>query len=117
MNAVPTPLAARRAALLRQRLMLDWRRQGVSLREMSRRLRLAPETVRKSLASVNVVLPGESQFEQPEPNDPPPGFDPANLRRCRSCGALVYLWPCLACELEAETVTSSSQGATCHVHS
>jgi|GEM_PF-3242333 len=27
-----------------------------------------------------------------------PGFDPANLRRCPGCGAMVYLWPCLACQ-------------------
>lgn len=33
--------------------------------------------------------------------DQPPGFDPASLKRCPSCGALVYLWPCLACELNA----------------
>ncbi len=30
-------------------------------------------------------------------NGDPPGFDLANLRRCAGCGALVYLWPCLAC--------------------
>ena len=42
-------------------------------------------------------------------------YDPANLRRCRSCGALVYLWPCLNCALEAGTATSSNQGVTCHV--
>ncbi len=34
--------------------------------------------------------------------DQPPGFDPASLKRCPSCGAMVYLWPCLACDLNAE---------------
>jgi hypothetical protein len=28
------------------------------------------------------------------------GLDPAQLRRCGGCGAMVYRWPCLACALD-----------------
>jgi hypothetical protein len=107
MNAV----LIRRAALARHRLLRDWRRQGVSLREIARRLNVAPKTVRRSLEDLT-LLPDDL----PPTNDPPPGFDPANIRRCRTCGALVYLWPCLACAMTSETSTTTNQGATCHVH-
>ncbi len=35
-----------------------------------------------------------------DPTDPPPGYDPQQVRRCSGCGKQVYLWPCLACQLE-----------------
>jgi hypothetical protein len=109
MNAVLT----RRAVRQRQRLLLEWRRQGTSLREIARRLNLAPKTVKQSLAELELA----AQDELPEPNDPPPGFDPANIRRCRTCGALVYLWPCLACSLTEPAPEPLKTGVTCHAHS
>jgi len=113
MNAV----LIRRAALQRHRLLRDWRRQGVSLREIARRLNVAPKTVQRSLEDLT-FLPGDvAASDIALPDDPPPGFDPANLRRCGSCGALVYLWPCLACAMADESSTTPNQGATCHVHS
>jgi hypothetical protein len=35
-------------------------------------------------------------------DDPPPGYQAKNLRRCPTCGAMVYLWPCLACRMKAQ---------------
>ena len=32
-------------------------------------------------------------------DDAPPDYAPENLRRCRGCGAMVYVWPCVACEV------------------
>lgn len=32
-------------------------------------------------------------------DDAPPDYVARNLQRCPGCGAMVYLWPCLACRL------------------
>jgi hypothetical protein len=37
------------------------------------------------------------------PDDAPPDFVPQNLRRCPHCGAMVYLWPCIACSQGVST--------------
>ena len=37
--------------------------------------------------------------ELPE-DDAPPDYSAANLRRCSGCGAMVYVWPCIACQLD-----------------
>ena len=34
-------------------------------------------------------------------DDRPAGFDRECLNRCQGCGARIYLWPCLQCELRA----------------
>jgi hypothetical protein len=39
-----------------------------------------------------------SEEELPE-DDAPPDYVASNLRRCPGCGAMVYVWPCLACRL------------------
>jgi len=43
-----------------------------------------------------------SEGELPE-DDAPPDYVASNLRRCPGCGAMVYLWPCLACSLGTST--------------
>ena len=43
----------------------------------------------------------DERLDLPE-DDPPPGYDARNLRRCPTCGAMVYLWPCLACHMKAQ---------------
>jgi hypothetical protein len=40
--------------------------------------------------------PGEEELPE---DDAPPGYVAGNLRRCGGCGAMVYLWPCLACRM------------------
>ena len=35
-------------------------------------------------------------------DDAPPDYVPDNLRRCPSCGAMIYVWPCLACRMAVQ---------------
>ena len=83
MNAVHT----RRAIRQQQRLLLEWHRQGRSVRWIARQLNIAPETARKTLQELLQLVPADNPNSlEPSLNDPPPGFDPANIRRCRTCG-------------------------------
>ena len=63
------------------------RRTGLSRRTISR---IAKEGRRKLTAA-------DISDEQPA------GFDPECLNRCRGCGARIYLWPCMQCEIRART--------------
>jgi len=38
-------------------------------------------------------------------DDSPPDYVAQNLRRCPHCGAMVYLWPCIACSQGVSTPT------------
>lgn len=81
----------------------DLAAQGHSQRWIARRLGIDRDSVAQILREtqrkpLEVIFPSDL----PKPEDDPPGFDPANIRRCAGCGALVYLWPCLACWLAAE---------------
>jgi hypothetical protein len=40
-------------------------------------------------------------------DDAPPDYVATNLRRCTSCGGMVYQWPCLTCELRARPLERS----------
>lgn len=89
--------------------------QGVSERWIARRFDLSAPTVRdrlrqiRSETAVPLPLVPFPPGDPPLPgDDTPPGYDPANIRRCRGCGALVYLWPCLACCLSEVAVTEST---------
>ena len=83
--------------------------QGLSTRQVARQVQLSATTVHRRLRRIRsesgIALsptgfpPGDFP---PLPDEGPPGFDPANIRRCRGCGALVHLWPCLACCLAEE---------------
>jgi len=44
-------------------------------------------------------------------DDAPPEYVPLNLRRCAGCGAMVYLWPCIACKLATATRGVRVQGS------
>ena len=39
-------------------------------------------------------------------DDAPPDYVATNLRRCTSCGGMVYQWPCLTCELRGRPLRS-----------
>ncbi|XRN65532.1 helix-turn-helix domain-containing protein [Anatilimnocola sp. NA78] len=72
--------------------------QGHSRRWLAQRFGVSPSAISRCLRRA------EKKSSQPAAkivgnSDPPPGFDPENLRRCPCCGSLVYLWPCLACQL------------------
>ena len=62
------------------------RRTGLSRRTISR---IAKEGRRKLVAA-------DISDERPA------GFDPECLNRCRGCGARIYLWPCMQCEIRAK---------------
>jgi hypothetical protein len=36
-------------------------------------------------------------------DDAPADYVAANLRRCPDCGAMVYVWPCVACRIVTTT--------------
>ena len=64
--------------------------------EIARELELSPWTI----ANIARAVRREEEFlaeGQTIDDDGPPGFEARNLRRCPECGAMVYLWPCLAC--------------------
>jgi hypothetical protein len=62
------------------------RRTGLSRRTISR---IAKEGRRK-LVAADIS------------DDRPAGFDQECLNRCRGCGARIYLWPCLVCEVRSK---------------
>ena len=70
------------------------RRTGLSRRTISR---LAKEGRRKITAA-------DISDERPA------GFDPECLNRCRGCGARIYLWPCLQCEIRARVEARKASG-------
>jgi hypothetical protein len=59
---------------------------------------------RRSLtATVNQLIRAACDYVEdnlPE-DDAPPDYIAANLRRCTTCGGMVYQWPCLTCQLRA----------------
>lgn len=82
--------------------------QGFSDRWIARRLAVAAKTVQQTLREIRdrrAIPAVPARFSPGDPllptGDAPPGYDPTNVHRCRGCGALVYLWPCLACCLAA----------------
>ena len=62
------------------------RRTGLSRRTISR---LAKEGRRRKLVAADIS------------DERLAGFDPECLNRCRGCGARIYLWPCMQCEIRA----------------
>jgi|GEM_PF-5870458 len=98
------------------RRIVELAAQGHSHRRIARRLGIDRETVARIVAAqviaarthVDIRHCSDGLLDQTPPGDfltpqdDPPFFDAANLRRCRGCGSLVYIWPCLACCLAAE---------------
>ena len=62
-----------------------------------------PRQRRSLTATVNqLILAACDYVEEDLPeDDAPPDYIAANLRRCTSCGGMVYQWPCLTCQLRA----------------
>lgn len=65
--------------------------------EIARELDLSIWTVQRVAARQRYDL-NPATAELPE-DDAPPDYSAANLRRCPGCGAMVYVWPCLACRM------------------
>ena len=63
--------------------------------KIARRLGMSVANVGKIARQLGLALPTSA-------DDTPPGFEQKNLRRCPDCGGLVYLWPCLTCQIPKE---------------
>lgn len=115
MIASQTPVDSRR--------LLALAAAGYSQRWIARRLGLKPTYVRQRLNELlgraidescekqeeNAFSESESPPHLLPDDDRPPGFNTANIRRCQGCGALVYLWPCLACHMAGNVPSPSAQ--------
>lgn len=75
-------------------LVLRLLNDGFSQQEVKARTGLSLSTI--SRINQNQVKPRKIQ----PLSDTPPGYDPRKIRRCPGCGSKVYLWPCLACQLQ-----------------
>jgi hypothetical protein len=70
---------------------------GTTYFQISRRTGLSTRTIARIAAA------GRRQLTSGDIHDDrPAGFDSECLNRCRGCGASIYLWPCLQCELRAK---------------
>lgn len=77
---------------LDRQLVLRLYARGHSLRTIAKRAGISVSTVVRLTRSA-----GRRPAQALLPDDPPPGYDPALLRRCPGCGGRVYVWPCLLC--------------------
>ena len=70
---------------------------GLSQVQISRRTGLSRRTVAR------IAHQGRRQLTAADIHDDrPAGFDRQCLDRCRGCGARIYLWPCLVCEVRGK---------------
>lgn len=75
-------------------------RAGVRQVEIARALDVSLWTIARVAQTLRRRSEGwtEGPLEEELPElDAPPDYVAKNLRRCPGCGAMVYLWPCLAC--------------------
>jgi hypothetical protein len=76
-------------------------RASVRHTEIARSLNLAVGTISRiasdrRLRRRKLELLGEADLPE---DDAPPEYVASNLRRCPTCGGMVYQWPCLACRM------------------
>jgi hypothetical protein len=88
---VPEFLAVRRAL-----------RAGRRHTEIARDLNLSVWTIARIDDQQRYQLDPVTDDELPV-DDAPPDYLAQNLRRCPGCGAMVYLWPCRACQMATLT--------------
>jgi len=71
---------------------------GVRHVDIARALKLGVWTVDRIAARERYMSDAPSESELPE-DDAPPDYSVEDMRRCSGCGAIVYVWPCLACRM------------------
>ena len=76
--------------------------------EIARRLDIAVNTISRIAGDRKLRRQPLGDIELPE-DDPPPGYEARNMRRCHGCGGMVYLWPCLTCQLREGFVPSATE--------
>jgi hypothetical protein len=75
---------------------------GMRHTEIARELGLSLWTIAKIDDEERFACDPVNEEELPV-DDAPPDYVAQNLRRCPGCGAMVYLWPCVACKLGTAT--------------
>jgi hypothetical protein len=75
---------------------------GMRHTEIARELDLSVWTISRIADLARYQPEADAVGELPE-DDAPPDYAAQNLRRCPGCGAMVYLWPCIACKLATAT--------------
>jgi len=55
----------------------------------------SPHAPREESITRSVMSTLEDLFD----DDGPPDYQAQNLRRCPGCGAMIYVWPCIACRM------------------
>jgi hypothetical protein len=76
--------------------------RGLRHVEIARELNLSVWTVDRIAAEMRYQLDPVPESELPV-DDAPADYEPSRMKRCGGCGAIVYLWPCLACEMATMT--------------
>jgi hypothetical protein len=77
-------------------------RAGARHVEIARELDLGVWTVDRIAARLRYAEEGPSDEEPPE-DDAPADYVARNMRRCEGCGGMVYVWPCIACQMATMT--------------
>jgi hypothetical protein len=75
---------------------------GMRHTEIARELDLSVWTIDRLAALERYQQDPITEDELPE-DDAPPDYLAQNLRRCPGCGAMVYVWPCIACQMATQT--------------
>src|SRR5437868_2092204 len=81
------------------RRMLQVRMRHV---DIARRLNLSVWTISRIADDITLQLDPVPEDALPI-DDAPPDYVAQNMRRCEGCGAMVYVWPCIACKLATAT--------------
>jgi hypothetical protein len=86
---------------------------GMRHTEIAREFGLSLWTIARVADDLRLAREEPATEALPE-DDAPPGYISQNLRRCTSCGGMIYLWPCLACRMGTATraVPLSESGPT-----
>jgi hypothetical protein len=71
--------------------------------EIARELNLSVWTIARIHDDWRHQLDPLTEDELPV-DDAPPDYQAENLRRCDGCGAMVYVWPCIACRMATQTL-------------
>jgi hypothetical protein len=77
--------------VIRYLLAAGWRHT-----QIAREMNLSVWTIQRLASDRSLEREDLEEHELPE-DDAPADYQSQDLRRCSSCGAMVYVWPCLAC--------------------
>jgi len=83
--------------IVRRMLRRRWRHH-----EIARALNLSMWTIARIADDRQMRRDPVPEEELPE-DDAPADYVANDLRRCGGCGALVYVWPCIACQMATKT--------------